>query len=58
MLKDMFLLKDKQDSHSLQASLSDEILKQFIVLAKIRAQEVFPTPLGPQNKNDCAKRLD
>ena len=26
-----------------------------MVFAKIRAQVVFPTPLGPQNKNACAR---
>jgi hypothetical protein len=26
-----------------------------MVFAKIRAQVVFPTPRGPQNKNACAK---
>jgi hypothetical protein len=30
---------------------------QLIVLAKMRAQVVLPTPLGPQNKNACAKWL-
>jgi hypothetical protein len=33
------------------------MLKQFMVLAKIRAQVVLPTPRGPQNKNACAKWL-
>jgi len=27
---------------------------QLIVFARIRAQVVFPTPLGPQNKKACA----
>ena len=38
------------DSHWLQASPSAVGVMQLIVLAKIRAQVVFPTPRGPQNK--------
>ena len=30
-------------------------VKQLIVLAKIRAVVVFPTPREPQNKKACAK---
>ena len=30
---------------------------QLMVLANILAQEVFPTPRGPQNKKACAKWL-
>ena len=33
------------------------IFSQLIVLAKIRAQEVFPTPLGPANKKAWAMRF-
>jgi hypothetical protein len=44
-----------QDSHTSQASMVGVGLKQLIVLAKILAQVVFPTPLGPQNKNACAR---
>ena len=43
-------LKATQDSHWLQASPSAVGVMQLIVLAKIRAQVVFPTPRGPQNK--------
>jgi len=31
------------------------VLFVLIVLARIRAVVVFPTPLGPQNKKACAK---
>jgi len=43
-------LNDAQDSHVLQGSVSSVMLVQFMVLAKIRAQVVLPTPLGPQNR--------
>src|SRR6218665_1202667 len=42
-------LKDRQDSHWSQASPLSEMLVQLMVLAKIRAQVVLPTPRGPQN---------
>ena len=45
--------KERQDSHSLHASPSGVRLEQLIVFANIRAQVVFPTPRGPQNKNAC-----
>jgi hypothetical protein len=54
MLNDRDSLNDLHDSHLSQASVSAERLKQFNVLAKMRAQVVFPTPLGPQNKYACA----
>ena len=38
-------------------AVSDFRFKQLIVFARIRAQVVFPTPRGPQNKNACAKWL-
>jgi hypothetical protein len=41
----------------LQASPSAVLVSQLMVLAKILAQVVFPTPLGPQNKNACANWL-
>jgi len=43
-------LNDWQLLHSLQASTSFVSEVQLIVFAKIRAQVVFPTPLGPQNR--------
>src|SRR5258705_4686243 len=43
-----------QDWQTLQASPSFVWFSQLIVLAKILAQVVLPTPLGPQNKNACA----
>lgn len=45
------LLKEVQLSQVLQASVSAVSWVQLIVLARIRAQVVFPTPRGPQNKN-------
>src|SRR6202007_737343 len=51
------LLKEVQLSHLSQASVSSVKLKQLMVLAKIRAQVVLPTPRGPQNKKACAKCL-
>ena len=47
-------LKDLQLWHLSQASPSLVEFSQFIVLARILAQVVLPTPLGPQNKNACA----
>jgi hypothetical protein len=29
---------------------------QFKAFARMRAVEVFPTPRGPENKNECASR--
>ena len=55
MLKECDSLKAVQDSQLSHGSIFDVIFKQLMVLAKIRAQVVFPTPLGPQNKKDCAK---
>lgn len=43
-----------QDWHVLQASPSVVWFSQLMVLARIRAQVVLPTPLGPQNKKACA----
>ena len=47
-------LKEMQDSHSPQGSMSGPGLEQLIVFAKIRAALVLPTPLGPQNRYACA----
>jgi hypothetical protein len=54
MLYDRCSLNAIHDSHALQASPSEEGERQLMVFAKIRAQVVFPTPLGPQNKYACA----
>jgi hypothetical protein len=43
-------LNDWHDSHWLHGSPFSVGLVQLIVFAKIRAQVVFPTPLGPQNR--------
>ena len=51
-------LNDLHETHLSHASIFSVIFSQLIVLAKILAQEVFPTPLGPQNKNDWASWLD
>jgi hypothetical protein len=47
-------LKETHELHVLQASPSGDGVRQFIVLAKIRAHVVFPTPRGPQKRNACA----
>ena len=41
---------DLQLSHSLHASPFSVGFRQLIAFAKIRAQVVFPTPRGPQNR--------
>ena len=46
-----------QELQTLQASPSGVLFSQLIVLARIRAQVVLPTPLGPQNKKACASWL-
>ncbi len=50
MLKALDWLKERQDSQALHGSASGPGFMQLIVLAKIRAQVVFPTPRGPQNR--------
>jgi hypothetical protein len=50
ILKALDSLNDVQDSQELQGSASPVMLLQFMVLAKILAQVVLPTPLGPQNR--------
>jgi hypothetical protein len=44
-----------QESQTPQASPSGVGFSQLMVFARIRAQVVFPTPLGPQNKKLWAK---
>jgi hypothetical protein len=56
-LSDVPASKDTQLLQVLQASPSGVGLVQLMVLAKILAHVVFPTPLGPQNKNACASWL-
>ena len=46
MLKDLSVLKEMHDSHLSHASPFSFRLLQFIVLAKILAHVVLPTPLG------------
>jgi hypothetical protein len=53
-LSDVPASNDTQLLQVLQASPSGVGLVQLMVLAKILAHVVFPTPLGPQNKNACA----
>ncbi len=57
ILKDLSVLNDWHDSHSSHASPFSFRLKQFIVLARIRAHVVLPTPLGPQNRYACDRWL-
>jgi hypothetical protein len=52
------LLKEVQLWHSLHASPSALTFSQLMVFARMRAQVVFPTPRGPQNKKACAKWPD
>ena len=51
MLSEALELKLSQESQESQASIWSDRLKQLIVLAKIRAVVVLPTPREPQNKN-------
>lgn len=53
-LNEAELLKDWHDSHALQGSNVSVRCRQLSALAKMRAQVVFPTPRGPQNKKACA----
>src|SRR5699024_8375409 len=54
MLGAFFLSNERHERHVPQASKSSEIFSQLMVLARMRAVVVFPTPLGPQNKKACA----
>jgi hypothetical protein len=54
-LSDEPVLKEMQESQWSHASMFSVRLKQLIVLAKIRAVVVFPTPREPQKRNACAK---
>src|SRR5690348_11490675 len=54
MFREVPSLKATHDEHLLQASPSAVGFSQLMVLANIRAQVVFPTPRGPQNKKACA----
>jgi len=47
----------KQFSQVLQGSIPSGF-RQFTALATILAAEVFPAPLGPENKNDCGISFD
>ena len=55
ILKELLELNERHDGQTSQASMSGVGLSQLMVFAKILAQVVFPTPRGPQNKNECAK---
>src|ERR1700694_3815059 len=54
MFMDVPSLKEMQEWHWLQASPSDVGCSQLIVLARMRAQVVLPTPRGPQNRKAWA----
>jgi len=43
-------LKALQDGQTSQGSVSAVACSQLSTFARIRAQVVFPTPLGPQNR--------
>src|SRR6185312_1165186 len=47
ILRDEPSLNETQDGHLLQASPPGPTFSQLMVLARIRAQVVFPTPRGP-----------
>jgi hypothetical protein len=55
MLKEFDSLKEIQDSQLSHGSIFSLMFWQLIVFAKIRAQVVLPTPLGPQKRKDWAK---
>src|SRR5690606_34869730 len=57
MLNELPFWNALQLLHCPHASTSAVKCSQLIVLAKIRAQVVFPTPRGPQNKKACASCL-
>ena len=57
MLNEWLSLKPLQESQVSHASIFSVRFMQLMVLASILAQEVLPTPLGPQNKKACAKWL-
>jgi hypothetical protein len=57
ILNDALRLKERHDSHALHGSIFSSRFRQFIVFAKIRAQVVLPTPLGPVKRNACARVL-
>ncbi len=54
ILKEALSLKEEQEPQVSQGSKLSLRFSQLITFANIRAQVVFPTPLGPQNKNDWA----
>ena len=56
ILSERFSLNCRHESHWLQASPSGVREVQLIVLAKIRAQDVLPTPRDPQKRYACARR--
>src|SRR6476659_2849005 len=55
MLREVPSLKLLHELHLLQASPSGCRFSQLMVLARMRAHVVLPTPRGPQNKNACAR---
>src|SRR4030095_12595381 len=57
MFNEVPSLKEMQELQTLHASPPAVLFSQLIVLANILAQVVFPTPLGPQNKNAWANWL-
>ena len=57
MLNDAWELNEVHDSHLSHASPSGPGLEQLIVLAKILAQVVFPTPLRTAKKIGLCKKI-
>ena len=50
MLKEAFSLNEVQEEQVLHGATWSIGFKQLMTLARILAQVVLPTPLGPQNK--------
>lgn len=50
MLSELPALKARHESHSLHGSPSGVRFSQLMVLAKMRAHDVLPTPREPQNR--------
>jgi hypothetical protein len=49
------VLKEMHESQTSHASMFSVRLKQLMVFARIRADDVFPTPRDPQKRNACAR---
>ena len=50
ILNEALSAKERHELHSLQGVTLSVVFSQLITLARIRAQVVLPTPLGPQKR--------